>query len=222
MKKEESTWLEELDEAFSDGNVFTPETLPPGFPARFGKPAAPVNTVDCVKADQSLCPTEEDWRKVDPDFNESPYVEPAGVLTGLAIAVIVLVTISAAAALVTIIIRSMMKKQKDRLQKAFITAIGSNIEGGFKADLSASELQKLFNKVDTSGNGLIEKEELWASFESGEAGKMSRKDFNYLFGSIDLDNNGTLTFVEFTSFFGSLNTSNTNETFDDENGVYEA
>lgn len=123
MKKEDTTWLGELDEVFADGNVFTSETIPPGFPARFGKPAAPVNTVDCVKADQSLYPTEEDWRKVDHDFNESPYVEPAGVLTELAIAVILLVTISVAVLLVTIFIKSMMKKQKDRLQKAFITAI---------------------------------------------------------------------------------------------------
>ena len=217
MKKSELTWLQELDTAFAEANVFTPEALPPGFPARFGKPAAPVNTVECIKANQSLCPTEEDWKKVDPDFNESPYMEPSGVLTGLAIGVIALVTIAVALIIFSVIIRSMMRKQKDRLQKAFITAIGNNMDGGFKTDLSAAELQNLYQKVDVNGDGLIQREELWSVFENGEAGSLSRKDFNYLFGSIDLDNNGTLTFVEFASFFGSLSSNNSNnEAFEDD------
>lgn len=59
VKKDESDWLAELDAAFDEARVFTPETIPPQLPARFGKPALPINDQSCIKVDQSMCPNEE-------------------------------------------------------------------------------------------------------------------------------------------------------------------
>merc|ERR1712238_651230 len=83
-------------------------------------------------------------------------------------------------------------------------------------NLTAKDLNEMFQKIDDDGNGNIDKDEMKKLVEEAGVANMSDRDYDVLFASIDLDGNGTLDFVEFCAFFASINVEEGNdETFED-------
>lgn len=210
--KSESEWLREFEAALDDAGVLSAASAGAfGLPLDLAKPSIPINERQCAQADQNLCPTEEMWQKKDPYFNQSPYVEPDGILTGGFIAAVIVSSIIIAAAIFYFINRTLMMKQQERLQVAFRKAVSKQISGGLKDDLSPDQLLKLYKKVDADGNGTISKDELKQLINENGLGDLSDKDFNVMFSTIDLDDNKALSFTEFTAFFASLPSSDSFE-----------
>jgi len=201
---DKNEWLQQMDAALADANVFTEDTAPPGFPPQSIRPTISVDRLQCANINQDLCPSEEDWRKVDPYYNDTPYVEPEGALTGGFIAGITIASIIAASLIFYAINRFLMQKQQQRLKEAFSKAISKHIDGGLKSDLSPNEVAKLYHTVDSDGNGTISKEELKQLIDENGLGTLSDKDFDVMFSTIDLDGNNNVSFTEFTAFFASL------------------
>ena len=203
---DKNEWLQQMDASLADANVLSAATAPPGFPPQNMIPSIPVDTLQCANINQDVCPMEEDWQKVDPYYNDTPYVEPEGVLTGGFIAGVTIASIIAAILIFYAINRVLMQKQQERLKAAFSNAISKHIDGGLKSDLSPDEVAKLYRKVDSDGNGKISKEELKQLIDENELGSLSDRDFDVMFSTIDLDGNGEVNFTEFTAFFASLPT----------------
>ena len=203
---DKNEWLQQMDASLADANVLSAATAPPGFPPQNMIPSIPVDTLQCANINQDVCPMEEDWQKVDPYYNDTPYVEPEGVLTGGFIAGVTIASIIAAILIFYAINRVLMQKQQERLKAAFSNAISKHIDGGLKSDLSPDEVAKLYRKVDSDGNGKISKEELKQLIDENELGSLSDRDFEVMFSTIDLDGNGEVNFTEFTAFFASLPT----------------
>eukprot|EP00978_Attheya_sp_CCMP212_P014244 scaffold36212_cov53-Attheya_sp.AAC.2 len=148
------------------------------------------------------CPTEEDWCSLDPNCSESPYQEPngrvkSGVVAGFSVAAAVVVI-----ALVCAMFLHRLKQQKQRIKLNFAARVAETIDlrASTNMALTPDALRKEFEMVDSSGDGFLSKEDLWAFMSSGKAGTMSEKDFGALFNALDIDKNGQVDFLEFCHF----------------------
>ena len=213
--KDASAWVADMEKAMDEAYVWSTEFAPPIIPLDYMRPTKPVTTLQCTNPDQDLCATEEDWRKEDPNFNDTPYVEPNGVLTGGFIAAVTISSIVVAVAIFYFVNRSLMRRQEQRLKSAFSAAVSRHIDGGLTSNLSPEEVSKLYHDVDIDGNGNISKSELKQLINEDGVGNLSDKDFDMMFSTIDLDGNGNVTFTEFIAFFASLPTDNGDETWDE-------
>jgi len=208
--KDKNKWLQQMDAAIADANVSSED-----------RPTVSVDMLQCAHINPDACPSEEDWRKVDPYYNATPYVEPEGALTGGFIAGVTIASIIVASLIFYAINRFLMQKQQQRLKDAFSKAISKHIDGGLKSDLSPDEVAKLYHKVDSDKNGTISKEELKQLIDENGLGTLSDKDFNVMFSTIDLDGNNSVSFTEFIAFFASLpqaaDNGSSSDTFTDNN-----
>lgn len=100
----------------------------------------------------SVCATEEDWCKSDPDCSQSPYQEPnadvkGGVIAGFTIAGVVLLVGALYA-----VHRRVLKNQEVRIRDTF----AKRLNAGFDDEpLTMERLQEEFKKIDTSNDGLV-------------------------------------------------------------------
>ena len=214
--KDESAWLADFEKKMDEANVWSTAFAPPMIPLDYMRPTKSIATLQCTNPNQDLCATEEDWREMDPNFNDTPYVEPNGVLTGGFIAAITISSIVVAAAIFYAVNRILMGKQEQRLKTAFSAAVSRHIDGGLTSSLSPEKVSKLFHDVDIDNNGNISKAELKQLMNEDGLGSLSDKDFNMMFSTIDLDGNGNVNFMEFTAFFASLPTGDEQQAWDDD------
>lgn len=155
----------------------------------------------------SECATEEDWCVTDPDCSESPYQEPDADVRGEVIAGFVVAGAVLLVGALYVVHLRVIKKQSERIREALVKRIAADINVGFSDQaLTVEGLQEEFNKIDTSNDGLVQKEELHAFIMSGKVGTISESDFNALFASLDDDGSGEIDFAEFISFIGKCGT----------------
>jgi len=215
-KVNKETWLVGMSQAFIDYNVPTPESafaLIPGFNSSyFTQPFDPTTTDTLPECATRVCPTENDWKSVDPVFGKTPYIEPNGVLTGGFIAGITIASIVIAVAIFYYVYKRGLEAQEKRVKAAVLKSIAKSMTVTMSKNLSPRELENMFKKIDTDGNGSISKAEVKGLVDEAGVANMSERDYNVLFGSIDLDENGTLDFAEFCAFFASISSS---DNFDD-------
>jgi len=148
--------------------------------------------------------SEEDWQKFDPDFGTSPYVEPDGILTGGFIAGVTIASIIVAVAIFSFIYKRGVEAREKRVKAAVAMSIAKTMNfSGSSKNLSPSELEAMFVKIDTDGNGNLSKDEIKGLVDDAGVANMIEKDYDILFASIDIDGNGTLDFAEFSAFFCS-------------------
>ena len=159
---------------------------------------------------------EEDWKKYDPAFGTSPYVEPDGILTGGFIAGVTIASIIVAVAIFSYIYKRGVEAREKRVKAAVAMSIAKTMNfSGSSKNLSPSELEAMFVKIDDDGNGNLSKDEIKGLVDDAGVANMSDKDYEILFASIDLDGNGTLDFAEFSAFFAAISAGGAGEEFND-------
>ena len=159
---------------------------------------------------------EEDWKKYDPEFGTSPYVEPDGILTGGFIAGVTIASIIVAVAIFSFIYKRGVEAREKRVKAAVAMSIAKTMNfSGTSKNLSPSELESMFVKIDNDGNGNLSKDEIKGLVDDAGVANMSEKDYDILFASIDLDGNGTLDFAEFSAFFAAISSEGAGEEFNE-------
>merc|ERR1712137_521386 len=66
--------------------------------------------------------------------------------------------------------------------------------------LTEEQLADEFKRIDSGGDGYIQKEEMKEFMMSGKAGKLSESDFNAMWTALDFDHSGKVDFIEFCTF----------------------
>ena len=159
---------------------------------------------------------EEDWKKYDPEFGTSPYVEPDGILTGGFIAGVTIASIIVAVAIFSFIYKRGVEAREKRVKAAVAMSIAKTMNfSGTSKNLSPSELESMFVKIDNDGNGNLSKDEIKGLVDDAGVANMSEKDYDILFASIDIDGNGTLDFAEFSAFFAAISSGGAGEEFNE-------
>ena len=159
---------------------------------------------------------EEDWKKYDPEFGTSPYVEPDGILTGGFIAGVTIASIIVAVAIFSFIYKRGVEAREKRVKAAVAMSIAKTMNfSGTSKNLSPSELESMFVKIDNDGNGNLSKDEIKGLVDDAGVANMSEKDYDILFASIDIDGNGTLDFAEFSAFFAAISSGGAAEDFNE-------
>merc|ERR1719491_2702614 len=207
-KVNEETWMAGFSQAFIDYNVPTPESaLPILNVTAFTQPFDPTTPATVPECFTLACPTEDDWKSVDPAFGKTPYIEPNGILTGGFIAGITIASIVIAVAIFSYVFKRGLEAREKRVKAAVLKSIAKSMTVTMSKNLSPRELEDMFKKIDTDGNGSISKDEVKGLVDEAGVANMSERDYNILFDSIDLDENGTLDFAEFCAFFTSIASS---------------
>jgi len=220
-KVDKDTWMAEISKVYTDFSIPSPDdpfTLIPGFnvPA-FSQPfdaTTSDKTPPCVTLE---CPTDENWALIDPYLGTSPYIEPDGVLTGGFIAGVTISSIVVALLIFYMIYKRGVEAREKRVKKAVLNSLSKSMSLKISKNLTAKDLNEMFQRIDDDGNGNIDKDEMKKLVEEAGVANMSDRDYDVLFASIDLDENGTLDFVEFCAFFASINVEEegNHETFED-------
>merc|ERR1712032_377998 len=97
--------------------------------------------------------------------------------------------------------KALLKRQEKRMRIVFANRVAQTITIRTSADMLSPELlEKEFLAVDTSGDGLIQKNEMWNFLQTGKVGTVSKSDFESLWVCIDADESGKVDFLEFCSF----------------------
>ena len=113
---------------------------------------------------------EEDWCAFDPSCSESPYQEPpASFLAGPIVGIVVACFTVLLGALYALY-RKKMADQVERVKSIFAREISNNV-----SSLDMDDLGKEFKRIDTSGDGLVSREELRVFIT--ENSLMPEKDF---------------------------------------------
>jgi len=214
MKKvNKETWMAGISQAFIDYNVPTPESALPDLNiTAFTQPFDPTTPATVPECFTLACPTEDDWKSVDPAFGKTPYIEPNGILTGGFIAGITIASIVIAVAIFSYVFKRGLEAREKRVKAAVLKSIAKSMTVTMSKNLSPRELEDMFKKIDTDGNGSISKDEVKGLVDEAGVANMSERDYNVFFGCIDLDENGTLDFAEFCAFFASISSA---DNFDD-------
>ena len=221
-KVDKDTWMAEIGKVYTDFSIPSPDdlfTLIDGFkiPA-FSQPfdaTTSGRTPPCVTLE---CPTDENWALIDPYLGTSPYIEPDGVLTGGFIAGVTISSIVVALLVFYMIYKRGVEAREKRVKMAVLNSLSKSMSLKISKNLTAKDLNEMFQKIDDDGNGNIDKDEMKKLVEEAGVANMSDRDYDVLFASIDLDGNGTLDFVEFCAFFASINVEDeegNDETFED-------
>lgn len=204
-KVTEQEWFEEMDQVFTEANLptvaFTPALDNPYFKKPFDPAATDPNVPECFGG---VCPSEEDWRTYDPVYGTSPYVEPPGVLTGGFIAIVSVASILIALAIFYVVYKRGVERREKRLKEAVMGSIAKQMGMTTKKELSADELEEMFNSIDADRNGNLSREEIKELVTKAGMVEMSERDYDILIASIDLDGNGTLSFAEFCALYASI------------------
>lgn len=151
----------------------------------------------------SICATEDDWCKHDPKCSVSPYQEPDGELKGSIIG-----GIAAVCAIVLFLIfyvyhRKRVVNEAKRVRQNVAMRIAEQVKMNFNSEeLSQEALIKEFQNIDSSGDGVLQKDEVKEFFMSDKVGSITEVGFNAIFAALDNDGNGEVDFVEFVSFLG--------------------
>ena len=221
-KVDKDTWMEEIGKVYTDFSIPSPDdpfTLIDGFnvPA-FSQPfdaTTSDKTPPCVTLE---CPTDENWALINSYLGTSPYIEPDGVLTGGFIAGVTISSIVVALLIFYMIYKRGVEAREKRVKKAVLNSLSKSMSLKISKNLTAKDLNEMFQRIDDDGNGNIDKDEMKKLVEEAGVANMSDRDYDVLFASIDLDENGTLDFVEFCAFFASINVEDeegNDETFED-------
>lgn len=186
---DENKWIEELNNALDDYNVPLDGTYPT---------TRPDLLAGCASGN---CPTEEDWRTIDPNYNKSPYQEPAGSLTAGFISGITIASFIIVASIAYMHHRRIVAAREQGLKTSFARAIAATIDTRTSAqNLSHEDLKNEFDSIDIDKSGTISKEELHAFIVNSNVANLSDKDFDVLFATIDIDsNNGKYCCVYYIS-----------------------
>jgi len=161
----------------------------------------------CLNKD---CPTEEDFCQLDPKCTVSKYLEPDATVKAGPIVGIVSAVFAVLLAVLYLVHRRAMEKQKERLKNMFAKHVVQSLKIGIGASgdfFSMEALQEEFKHIDVGeegGDGVISKAELRAFMTSGKMGKVTDSDFDTLFGIIDSDGSGEVDFIEFATFMGEI------------------
>ena len=183
-------WLSEISKAAMDANV-PDDALP-----------ADVAAVQCATGS---CPTEEQWEKVDPNFQESPYEEPDGALKPGFIAGITVAAVVICGAIVWIMHRSGLARQEQRIRTAVARAVASTMGPRRRAEsLTPMDLEKHFDSLDRDGDGYVTKSEVKDFLETSSVAELDDKDFQVLFATLDLNHDDKIDFTEFCAFFAII------------------
>ena len=150
-------------------------------------------------------PTDENWALIDPYLGTSPYIEPDGVGTGGFIAGVTISCIVVALLVFYMIYKRGVEAREKRVKMAVLNSLSKSMSLKISKNLTAKDLNEMFQRIDDDGNGSIDKDEMKKLVEEAGVANMSDRDYDVLFASIDLDENGTLDFVEFCAFFASIN-----------------
>lgn len=219
-KVDRDTWMAEIDKVYTEFSIPSPEnpfSLIEGFNLPVFTQPFDANTSDKTPACVALvCPTEEDWKLVDPYLGTSPYIEPEGVLTGGFISGVTIASIAVAVLVFYMIYKRGVEAREKRVKEAVLKSLSKTMSLKISKNLTAQDLNEMFQKIDTDGNGYLDKGEMKGLVQEAGVVNMSDRDYDLLFASIDLDGNGTLDFVEFCAFFASINIEEgAHDTFDD-------
>jgi len=203
------TWKTKIENAYAEFNIPTMEDAQIKIPYLYQPfPSKDAN----LEFTSGYKYSEEEWMEYDPVFGTSPYAEPDGVLTGGFIAGITIGSVIVAFAIFYFIYKRGVEAREKRVKAAVAKSIAKNMEFSHSKNLSPSELETMFKKIDTDGSGDISKDEIKNLVDDAGVANMSEKDYAILFSSIDIDGNGTLNFAEFSAFFAAI--SNEHEEFD--------
>jgi len=162
----------------------------------------------------SICPTEEDWCKVDPNCSVSPYQEPEGKLKNWFVAVLIII-----GALVILLVaygihRKRVSDEEKRVRFLVATRIAEHLDVTFNSkELTKENLSKQFQYIDSSGDGVLTKNEFKEFFMDSKYGSITDIDFEFIFAALDSDGNDEISFMEFVSFLNQCK----NETFEENN-----
>jgi len=180
-----------------EANNITASTMPDAVPMERS----------CLNKD---CPTEEDFCQLDPKCTVSKYLEPDATVKAGPIVGIVSAVFAVLLAVLYLVHRRAMEKQKERLKNMFAKHVVQSLKIGIGASgdfFSMEALQEEFKHIDVGeegGDGVISKAELRAFMTSGKMGKVTDSDFDTLFGIIDADGSGEVDFIEFATFMGEI------------------
>jgi len=204
-----STWKTKIENAYAELNIPTMEDAQIKLPYLYQPfPSKDAN----LESTSGYKYSEEEWMEYDPVFGTSPYAEPDGVLTGGFIAGITIGSVIVAVAIFYFIYKRGVEAREKRVKAAVAKSIAKNMEFSHSKNLSPSELETMFKKIDTDGSGDISKDEIKNLVDDAGVANMSEKDYAILFSSIDINGNGTLDFAEFSAFFAAI--CNEHEEFD--------
>jgi len=212
-KVDKATWMAGFVNTYQDLNIPPPETPIISSP-RFTQPFDASTATTAPESYSGINFTEVDWKIRDPVFGKSPYIEPDGILTGGFIAGITIASVIVAFAIFGVVYNHGVKAREKRVKSVVAKSIAKVLKFSSPKDLKPDELEKMFNKIDADGNGVLTKDEVKGLVEEAGVGDMSDTDYDILFASIDTNGNGTLEFVEFCAFFAAI--SSDNDSNDDE------
>ena len=150
------TWMKEFDQTLIDFKVPTPESAIGPFATNpwFVRPFDPSTEVKHPKCLTLVCPTEDDWRVRDPVYDESPYTEPDGVLTGGFIAGVTIATIVVAVSIFYFIYKRGVEAQERRIKNSVLESILQTMSIIKYEELTPpTDLGDMFKKIDGDGNG---------------------------------------------------------------------
>jgi len=208
-KVDKDTWMQEWSKAFIEYKIPPPNNPFTDLPGNWGRngtiqPFDPTTSDVAPECMTLVCPTEDDWKMMDPYLNTSPYIEPNGVLTGGFIAGITIGSIVVAAIMFYFIYKRGVEAREKRVKAAVMKSIAKSMTLSTSDNLEPKDLENMFSKIDVDGNGKLDKDEVKGLVDEAGVANMSDRDYNILFASIDLDGNGSLDFVEFCAFFASI------------------
>eukprot|EP01083_Nonionella_stella_P190753 706378_1 len=219
-KVDTDTWMAEIAKVYTEFSIPSPKdpfTLIEGFNTPvFTQPFDAITSDKTPACAALVCPTNEDWALIDPYLGTSPYIEPEGILTGGFIAGVTITSIVVALLVFYMLYKRGVEAREKRVKEAVLKSLSKSMSLKISKNLTAQDLNQMFQKIDTDGNGRLDKGEVKGLVEEAGVVNMSDRDYDLLFASIDLDANGTLDFVEFCAFFASIDIAEgVHDTFED-------
>lgn len=208
-KVDKDMWMEEFNKTFNEFYIPPSDDPFTGISeVNFNTPTftQPFNinsgmTPECITL---VCPTEEDWKLVDPYLGKSSYIEPDGILTSNFVTGVTIASVTCALLLFFTIYKRGVMNRENRVKEVVLKSMAATMALKISKNLTADELKMMFKRIDIDGNGQLDKNEMRRLVEDAGVANMSDKDYDLLFTTIDLDKNGTLDFVEFCAFFSSI------------------
>jgi len=163
----------------------------------------------------SICATEENWCKFDPNCSVSPYQEPEGKLKNSFVAGLISICALVIFLVAYVYHRKLVSDEAKRVRLLVATRIAEHLNVTFNSKkLTKEALSQQFQSIDSSGDGVLQKDEIKEFFmDSKHGGSITESDFESIFAALDSDGNGEIDFVEFVSFLNQCKS----DTFEDEN-----
>lgn len=184
----EEDWIQQMEAAMGTANITDRPTS--------------VIAAECATG---VCPTEEQWRTVDPYYQISPYQEPEGSLTPGFIGGITVACFIVVLAALYLLHRYLLVNQERRIRTAVARSVASTMGARRKADaLTARDLQKHFDSLDKDGDGDVSKQDFKAFLDSSTVAELDDKDFEVLFATLDINGDHQIDFTEFCAFFAII------------------